>query len=355
MSGPGGPPPGPPGSKGLSALGGESTRGAAPLSGQSRTPAPTRRALLAALAALAPACATAQRPGVLAVPFALPDLPPQAALRPLGALEIDPARLGFGGLSAIHLAPDLTVTMVSDLARWAELRLDLDESLRPRGLALLRAGPLRDGAGRPLRRGHAGDSEALARLPDGGWLVAYERWHRIRHHPTLDAPGLYVEAPPGVERAAANGGLESLAVLPDGRWLAIAEELPLPEAEGATAAWIGGPGAWRPIGWRPAPGHAPTDAAPLPDGGLLVLERAFSIFAGFTCRLVRVPAAALADPPPGTILEGEAILAMPPFPADNWEGVAVARHRGRTLVALVSDDNENRLQRSLMMLFELRD
>jgi hypothetical protein len=33
--------------------------------------------------------------------------------------------------------------------------------------------------------------------------------------------------------------------------------------------------------------------------------------------------------------------------------VAVFRHRGRLLCALVSDDNENRLQRTLLLLFEI--
>jgi hypothetical protein len=42
------------------------------------------------------------------------------------------------------------------------------------------------------------------------------------------------------------------------------------------------------------------------------------------------------------------------LPAENWEGVAVTRHEGRVVVALVSDDNESALQRSLMLLFELR-
>ena len=313
-----------------------------------------RRALLASLLATLPGCAAAQREGLLASPFALPDLPGNPVLRPLGGLEIARHELGFGGLSGLHIAPDLTVTVISDIGRFAEMSLTLDTELRPLRLALRRTGRLADGAGRPLPRGHAGDAEALARLPDGSWLVAYERWHRIRRHAALDGPGSYVEAPPGLERAAANAGLESLAVLADGRWLAIAEELPLPEAPGLTAGWLGGPGAWVPIGWRPAPGMQPVDAAPLPGGGALVLERGFSLFGGFSARLTRIGAPALAAAHAGSVLEGEEILRFePPLPVDNYEGVAVLRHQGRLLVGIISDDNENRLQRTLLLLFEL--
>lgn len=317
---------------------------------------PARRALLAALLALPGCRATAGGQGPVATPIALPELPGNGLLRPLGGLEIDTARIGGGGLSALHVAPDLTVTAVSDLARFVEMTLVLDPSLRPTGLALRRGGRLKDGAGRWLQRGYMGDSESLARLPDGSWLVGFERWHRIRRYADLDGPAEYVEAPPGLEQAPANSGLETLAVLPDGRWLAIAEDLALPEAPGLTAGWIGRPGDWMPIGWRPGPDLYPVDAAPLPDGGVLVLERGFSLLGGFSGRLTRVPARALAAARPGSVLEGEEILRLAaPLPVDNYEGVSVVRYRDTTLVALVSDDNENRLQRSLLLLFAMAD
>jgi len=281
---------------------------------------------------------------------AVPPLPEGGALRLLGGLEIDRGVLGFGGLSGLHLAPDLTLTAISDLARFAEFRLRLDDRLRPQALVLLRRGRLGDGRGQPLARGHAGDAESLARLPDA-WLVGFERWHRIRRYEDLAGPGAEVAAPPGLEAAPGNGGLEALAVLAGGRWLALSEALSAPEHPGATRGWIGGPDAWQPLAWRSGPGMSPVDAAPLPDGGALVLERAFSWIGGFRGRLVRVPEAALR---PGTLIEGTEILSLSdPLPAENWEGVSVLAHQGRTLVALVSDDNESAFQRSLFLLLEL--
>ena len=94
-----------------------------------------------------------------------------------------------------------------------------------------------------------------------------------------------------------------------------------------------------------------TDAAGLPDGGALVLERRFALLegGGFSARLVRVSAAALRGPDP---IAGEPLLNLPPDgPAENWEGVTVLRRGAALWIGLISDDNENAFQRSLFMLY----
>ena len=310
-------------------------------------PRVSRRAFLAALGATSAASAKAQN---AAQPFALPDLP--GPLRPLGGLVIDAAALGGGGFSGAHLAPDLTLTMISDRGHWAEARLLLD-GLTPVGLAPLRHGPLRDEAGKPIPRGFAADAEALARRPDGTWLVAFERRHRIRAYRRLDGPGLYVAAPPGLEGAPANGGLESLAVLQDGQVFAIAETFAPPERPDLRHAWLGQPGAWMPLYWQASAGFHPTDAAILPNGSALVLERRFSLLGGFAARLLLTPPQALRSARKGAVLSGKTILTLvdASLPAENWEGIAVTRFADETLVLLISDNNESALQRSLLLLF----
>lgn len=308
-----------------------------------------RRAVLGglALAALAPGSVARAEP---ASPFAIEA--PDGPLRPLGGLLLDPRVFAGGGLSGLYLEPDLRLTAISDRARWVTGRLVL-EGDRPIGIADIRSGPLRDGAGAPLPRGgQGGDSESLARLPDGTWLVGFERWHRIRAYRGLDSPGEFFEAPPGIERAPRNGGLEALTVLADGRILAIAEDLAPDGQDALRMAWLGGPGRWQALSYRPASGHLPTDAAALPDGGALVVERRFTLLGGFSGRVTRIPANALR---PGVVVEPTDILRLAsPLPVDNWEGIAVTRWQGRILVALVSDDNTSILQRSMLMLFELR-
>ena len=315
-----------------------------------REPRVSRRAFLAALGATSAASAKAQN---AAQPFALPDLP--GPLRPLGGLVLAPDMMGGGGFSGVHLAPDLMLTMISDRGHWAEARLNLD-GLTPIGLQPLRHGSLRDEAGQPLPRGFAADAEALARLPDGTWLVAFERRHRIRAYRRLDGPGLYVAAPPGLEAAPPNGGLESLAVLPDGRLFAIAETFTPPDRPELRHAWLGAPGRWMPLYWQPAPGFHPTDAAILPDGRALVLERRFSLLGGFSARLVMTAPDALRSAREGAVLRGETILMLndAPLPTENWEAVAVTRFGDQTLITLISDDNESILQRSLLLLFAWR-
>lgn len=285
-------------------------------------------------------------------PVQVPALPQGHRLELLGGLELDGGAIGFGGFSGLHLDDDLRLTAVSDLARWMSARLVLREDGRPAGLADLRTGRLRDGSGKQLSRGYAGDAEGLARLPDGSWLVSFERWHRLRAFRGLNGPGAYVEAPPGLDRAPFNGGVEALAVLADGAWLLVTEAMPGGADPRMRRAWLGGPGAWKPVFYRAAEGFDPADAAALPDGGAVILERRFSLFGGFGGRVVRLAATQLRGAPTATVLEGEEILSLSsPLPTENYEAVSVARHRGRTLLAVLADDNENMLQRSLLLLF----
>ncbi|UPY37053.1 esterase-like activity of phytase family protein [Sediminicoccus sp. KRV36] len=301
---------------------------------------------------LLPACA-ADAGASTAAPLPL-GLPARPFLTPLGALRLNTPAWGFGGFSGLHLAPDLTLTAISDLGRWWRAPLLLREG-RLIGLGDVRHGPLRDAAGAVLRRGGQGDAESLVRLANGEWLVGFERRHRILRYRDLGGPGQPVELPPGLAEAPHNGGLEGLGLLRDGRLLALAEQLPGEAGPESRAAWLGtrqGPGiAWQPASYMPAPGLEPTDLAGLPDGGALVLERRFSLFGGFTARLAHLPAAMLRGPGP---FLAETWLDLPPdAPAENWEGVAVARHGGRLLVALISDDNQSLLQETLLLLYAM--
>lgn len=278
--------------------------------------------------------------GALALPgCAAAQLAMRGRLAPVGLLEIDTRAWGFGGFSGLHLAADLTLTAVSDRGHWWQAPL----SLSPLALGPARHGPLRDAAGHPLGRGGT-DAEALLRLPDGSWLVGFERRHQIARYLRLDGPALPFGAPPGLAAAPANGGLESLALLPDGRLLAITESLVRGDGR---AAWIGRDGRWEERIYQPASGFSPTDAAALGQG-VLVLERDFSLFGGFRARLAYV--ADLSRPQ----LVGETWLDLPPdAPAENWEAVATARTSEGALVALLTDDNQSPFQKTLLAIFRL--
>jgi hypothetical protein len=300
-----------------------------------------------------------RRRGVLAAALgaavaARPSRAASSSLLVTGVMDIDTRRLGFGGLSGLVVGDAgeggvLPLWAVSDRGGWVEATLRLDGGLGPRSLEIRRTGRLADAQGRPLQ-GEWTDAEALARLPDGRFLVAFERQHRLWLYDTLASPARPFPTPPGLAEAPRNGGIEALAVLPGGHILALTESLPA--GSGWRRGWIGrfasGGVAWRPLAYRPEQGLEPTAAAALPDGQVLVVERGFSLLGGFSGRVAMLPAAG------GEALEGPEVLRFPgDLPAENWEGAAVARLGRRLIAAFLSDDNEYPLQRSLLALAQI--
>lgn len=296
---------------------------------------------------------TLPRSGAFPLPTPRLDAARAWGLRAMGGLVLNTSAWGFGGFSGLYLEPDLTLTAISDRGHWWRAALRLDDEGRPRGVEAIRHGPLHDARGHRLRGIRNFDAEALTRLPGGDWLVGFERRHRIQRHARLDGPGRPFPTPPGLTDAPSNAGLEALTLMSDGRLFALAEGL-RGSAPHLRRGWlgrmVGDQVRWEMRDYQPEPGMQPTGASALPDGGALVLERDFSLFGGFRCRLARLPAAAFAG---DGILRGETLLDMPgDAPADNWEGVAVAAHGTRLRIAMISDDNERNAQRSMVLLYE---
>jgi hypothetical protein len=73
---------------------------------------------------------------------------------------------------------------------------------------------------------------------------------------------------------------------------------------------------------------------------------------GVRSRVVFVPAKTIR---PGAVLRGEELAQIvPPVSVDNMEGIAARKgENGETILYIVSDNNFNRLQRTLLMVFEL--
>ena len=152
----------------------------------------------------------------------------------------------------------------------------------------------------------------------------------------------------------ANQGLEAIALIRGGRLkgTVVAFSERLKDANGNLRGWlIGGPAAGT-ITLRRLGGFDITDAAGLPDGGLVLLERRFRYSEGVKMRIRRITAGELK---PGKLIEGEVLLeATDRLNIDNMEAIAVHRSRtGETILTLMSDDNFSPLQRSLIMQFAL--
>lgn len=317
---------------------------------------PTRIRLLAIFAVV-----------VLAAPTTWLRTPPVQDLRPI--LELTPVEIGrdrigefaiegvwelrstnshFGGYSALLALPDGRLLAASDRGRFLRFA--------PPGAApsVPELGAI---GGEATENKHAVDAEALASDPaaDRIW-VAYEgRNSIVRFGPTL-VEGESV-SPPAMRRWSSNGGPEGLARLPDGRFLVLQEGRPdWSEQRHEALLFPGDPveGA-APVEFRYAPpaGYRPVDAAPLPDGRVLILHRAVTLGLPYAFA-VRI---AVADPEEiraGEVWRGREIGAIAaPLPADNFEGIAaVPRADGSVTVWLISDDNNAALQRTL--LYRLR-
>ena len=272
----------------------------------------------------------------------------------LGGLDLRSDEAAFGGLSGLSVTADGRLAAVSDRGHWFTARIVRDDAGRLVGLTDGELGSLRDPEGRPVTEERR-DAEAVERLPDGDWLVSFEREHRVWRYPA-EAGGLKgrpvpFRTPEAIARAPANGGVEALAPLADGRILMLAQGLKW--EDGARAGWLAGAGGIEALGYRTAPRFLPTDAATLPNGDVLVLSRHYSVLGGARARLDRVSAEAIGG---GATLRGTLVARFQhPLTVDNFEGVAAVRGEdGATLVYILSDDNFNFLQRTLLLLFRLR-
>ncbi len=276
------------------------------------------------------------------------------ALEFLGGLALRSSAEDFGGLSGLSVGAGGRLSAVSDRGHWFRARIVRDGAGRLVDLVEGEMGPLQDRRGRPVR-GAWHDAEALERLPDGDWLVSFERRHRVWRY-AAETGGFQgrptpFPTPQALARAPANGGLEALTPLAGGRILMLSQGL---AGTGVRGGWLVGEGGSEALGYRPAPRFKPTDAALLPGGDVLVLSRRFSLIGGFAARIERIPAAAVRA---GAVLRGAPVAVFrPPLTVDNFEGLAVAQEAdGATLVYVLSDDNFNGFQRTLLLLFRLHE
>jgi hypothetical protein len=288
-----------------------------------------------------------------------PRDPAQAAIGGLeyrGGIALRSTDRRFGGFSALYVSPGGERCLaLSDRGTWMRCRLLYDENGRLVGAEGGETGPLVDEDGALLdARPGAGDAEAMAVLPDGSVVVAFERDHRLLHYPESEPPFAKpperFASPTGIENAPDNGGIKALAHVGRGFFLAIAERLA--DGAGALAGWVGRMGGWEPLPYARTGAFRPADAALLPEGDVLVLER-HAVSGGYAVRLARLARNAIA---PYRRLEGAEVARWgPPLTTDNFEGLAVrrGRARGETILLLISDDNANPLQRTLLLQFAL--
>jgi hypothetical protein len=274
-----------------------------------------------------------------------------------GGLILASTEENFGGISGIRVAPDGTQFLaITDRSDWLRGNL-VSNGDKPAGIADAEIAPMRAAGGTLAKRGWF-DTEAIA--ADGDTIyVGIERVHRIVRFDFakggLAAPARPIDTPGAFRELPGNQGIEGMVFVPKdrplgGTLIAISER-GLDKAGNIRGFLIGGamPGEFT---IRRRDEFDVTDAALIPGGDLLVLERHFSFLRGVGMRIRRIPLEAIK---PGALIDGEALIqAGNAHQIDNMEAMAVHKNAaGETIITLVSDDNFSRLQQTILLRFAL--
>lgn len=272
-----------------------------------------------------------------------------------GGIEMNFDDPRFGGISAMEIdSGGRTITLLTDRGHRAELFLEYDRNADLSAAKLVDLEPVVGAVGRSIEDDRNSDIEAIARMPDGGWLVAFERNHRLLHYPASFAPlraaPRLLLTPPGLERARSNRGIEAATETADKKILLIAEDLVTSRA--FNFAWLGNGADWTPMSYTLFPPYKPTGAALLPNGDIVVVERRFTPPGDVGSRVAIIARRGLR--PGAPIQTTELARIEKPFVTENFEAItARSAGRGQTLIYLASDNNFSDKQRNLLLMFEI--
>lgn len=271
-------------------------------------------------------------------------------LRYIAGWHLTSRERNFGGYSALRVEDD-EILALADTGDHVRFRLS------PAGVVSeTRFGRL---PALPSYRGDRGDrdSESMAFGPEGDIWVGFEYRNAILRY----APGfkalISMAFPPAMRNWARNSGAEAMVRLTGGRFVVFAEGQAIAPHIHLALLFPGDPTNPKNVpfrfGYRPPLGYVPTDAQQLPDGRIVVLHRHFSLFEGFWTAISIIDPAGIK---PGATVTGELVAELkPPLNIDNMEGLSVTREGDRTMLWIISDDNQVPIERTLLLKFELME
>jgi hypothetical protein len=280
-----------------------------------------------------------------------------------GGLQLSSNDRRFGGLSDLAINADGSeILAISDAGRWVSAKLTYDEAGNLAGLNAAEVAPMLNRGGRPVQGGSR-DAEGLTleRPNDlhGTAIVSFERNVRVwRYDLRTGFSALPEPLPIGdwVKPLRTNAQLEAITLLKPDTLLVFAEaRIGDEDIRGALEAY---PGNGRPQTRRlslvPHDPFSITSAKNAPDGGVFLLERRYSLIGGVGMELRHIAAGEIHE---GARLDGKVLanLGFQDANIDNMEGLAVRRGpKGETFLYMVSDNNFSMLQRTLLLMFELK-
>jgi hypothetical protein len=265
---------------------------------------------------------------------------------------------GFGGFSGLWRSPDgRDVAALADNAHWLTARIETSDG-RLSGLSGAVLTPLLLSNAKPMRKSRFYDTESFA-IAGNTIYVGVERNHAVIRleldGARVPVRGRPISVPKEIQDLPGNQGLEAMGIAPPrsplaGALIAVAERAQWSDGAPTRGFILTGPrqGAFDVVR---SEDYDIADLAFLPSGEVLLLERRFSIFAGFGMRLRRVPAEAIR---PGASVDGAVIFESDASQRiDNMEGLSVHREGDETILTMVSDNNFNSFQRTIMLEFAL--
>lgn len=282
-----------------------------------------------------------------------------------GGIRIISSERRFGGLSGLIVSRDGgSFLSVSDQADWVTGTLNYQEGQLV-GISDVTIGPILDEQGNPLVH-KKGDAEAVEQLDPGGpfpgsVVVSFERHHRLWRYDLQDngfetLPS-DLQIPTQMESIEDNRGIEALHVTDDGAIIAVTEGTF--DDDGRTLGWVmqlnedkQSVARSEQILLETWDTFRPTDLTRLPDGRFFVLQRHFSPQTG---PIIQIRDLGDQVPQQGDVLAGKLLAQFNmAYNIDNMEGIAARQTEdGRTLIYIVSDDNFNPLQRTVLLMFEV--
>jgi hypothetical protein len=289
------------------------------------------------------------------------------ALRYLGGLMLTSSDPHFGGLSSMRWDRGRLGTMSDEGGSFYAFE-PVEKRDRLVGVRKARATRLRGANGAPFVGKEDTDTESMdLNTPTGAHRprtvsFGFERHDRIltyswRHGLPVGTPHALHAAQSWFGRQPYNLGVESMA---GNRQLTLMVSEGLKRDDGTASALLFRPGVEgasdpaepEEIG-IPAPGDArPSELVLVDDGHFIMLRRSWSEKAGFA---VEVDWLALTRSPQGRTTASIKPIAhfAPPILTDNYEGAAIRRRGKHLYLYLISDDNFEAGQRTLLLKFEL--